>query len=123
MERAAEQLGGNTCRGDFQKAVELVRIDRDTVVHDRVDAGTADEELDEEGLRLHRIIRVVCLHALVVFRKDGVVDCKFGEHWVSHWFEANQSPLGPPANKVIPPSHAPPARLSVPASGSKPIQT
>jgi hypothetical protein len=60
--------------------------------------------LNEECFRLDWIIRVVGLHAFVVFRKDGVVDGEFGEHWVSHRFGGNQTPHAPAANKDIPPS-------------------
>ena len=92
-------------------------------MHDGVDAGPAGEKLNKECLCLDWIIRVVCLHAFVVFWKDGVVDCEFGEHWVSHSFDGNQSPLRSLANKVIPPSHAQPSRLSMREVGLKPIQT
>ena len=61
-------------------------------MHDRVYACPAGEELNEECLRLDRVIRVVGFHAFVVFRKDGVGDCKFSEHWVSHSFEDSINP-------------------------------
>jgi hypothetical protein len=92
-------------------------------MRDGMDAGSAGEKLNKECLCLDGIIRVVGLHAFVVFRKDGVADCEFGEHWVSHCFDGNESPLCSSANKVIPPSHPLPSRLSMEGSGSKPIPT
>ena len=74
VQRTAEQFGRNARCGDFQQPVELVGFDGDAVVHNRMDAGSAGEKLNEECFRLDRIIRVVGIHAFVVFRKDGVVD-------------------------------------------------
>ena len=123
VERAAEEFGSHSGGGDFQQAVELMGFSGGAIVQDGVDAGSAGEKLNKEGLRLDRIICVVGFHAFVVFRKDGVADCEFSEHWVSHSFDGNQFRPRHSANKVIPPSRLSPSRLSMADSGSKPIQT
>ena len=50
---------------------------RHTVVADLMDARPCEEELHEEGLGGHRIVRVVGIEAFVVLRENRVADGEF----------------------------------------------